>query len=43
MGWKTLDDIAARDGVTTPVFISTLHSLFCKIDGQNLKKTNRIY
>ncbi len=24
--WKTLDDIAARDGVSTPVFISTLHS-----------------
>jgi len=24
--WATLDDIAARDGVTTPIFISTLHS-----------------
>lgn len=24
--WETLDQIAARDGVTTPVFISTLHS-----------------
>lgn len=24
--WATLDEIAARDGVTTPVFISTLHS-----------------
>lgn len=24
--WTTLDEIAARDGVTTPVFISTLHS-----------------
>ncbi|SHG66955.1 ribbon-helix-helix domain-containing protein [Marivita hallyeonensis] len=24
--WRTLDDIAARDGVTTPIFISTLHS-----------------
>lgn len=24
--WTTLDEIAARDGVTTPMFISTLHS-----------------
>ncbi len=24
--WATLDEIAERDGVTTPVFISTLHS-----------------
>lgn len=24
--WATLDEIAARDGVTTPCFISTLHS-----------------
>lgn len=24
--WQTLDDIAARDGVTTPISISTLHS-----------------
>ena len=24
--WATLDDIAARDGVSTPMFISTLHS-----------------
>jgi predicted DNA-binding ribbon-helix-helix protein len=24
--WQTLDDIAARDGVSTPSFISTLHS-----------------
>ena len=24
--WEALDEIAARDGVTTPVFISTLHS-----------------
>lgn len=24
--WQTLDQIAARDGVSTPVFISTLHS-----------------
>ncbi len=24
--WATLDEIAARDGVTTPCFISTLHT-----------------
>ncbi|MEO9572962.1 MAG: ribbon-helix-helix domain-containing protein [Roseobacter sp.] len=24
--WATLDDIALRDGVTTPFFISTLHA-----------------
>lgn len=24
--WETLDEIAARDGVTTPSFISTLHA-----------------
>ncbi len=24
--WATLDEIAARDGVSTPMFISTLHS-----------------
>lgn len=24
--WATLDEIATRDGVTTPMFISTLHS-----------------
>ena len=24
--WATLDNIAKRDGVTTPIFISTLHS-----------------
>ena len=24
--WATLDDIADRDGVTTPLFISTLHA-----------------
>jgi predicted DNA-binding ribbon-helix-helix protein len=24
--WATLDEIAAREGVTTPMFISTLHS-----------------
>lgn len=24
--WATLDEIARRDGVTTPCFISTLHS-----------------
>ncbi|WP_299964032.1 ribbon-helix-helix domain-containing protein [uncultured Roseobacter sp.] len=24
--WETLDELAGRDGVTTPVFISTLHA-----------------
>ena len=32
--WATLDDIAARDGVTTPVFISTLHSEVLERRGQ---------
>lgn len=32
--WETLDEIAARDGVSTPSFISTLHSEVLERNGE---------
>ncbi|PTX55480.1 putative DNA-binding ribbon-helix-helix protein [Litoreibacter ponti] len=32
--WDTLDQIAARDGVSTPMFISTLHSEVLELRGE---------
>ena len=32
--WNTLDEIASRDGVTTPVFISTLHAEVLECQGE---------
>ena len=32
--WATLDQIAARDGVSTPVFISTLHAEVLELQGE---------
>lgn len=32
--WEKLDEIAARDGMTTPTFISTLHSEVLEIRGE---------
>lgn len=32
--WATLDEIASRDGVTTPVFISTLHAEVLERQGE---------
>ncbi|POF30869.1 ribbon-helix-helix domain-containing protein [Roseibium marinum] len=32
--WQILDQIAATEGVTTPVFISTLHSEVLQLSGE---------
>ncbi len=32
--WNVIDQIAANDGVTTPVFISTLHSEVLELRGE---------
>ncbi|MEM9549959.1 MAG: ribbon-helix-helix domain-containing protein [Pseudomonadota bacterium] len=32
--WQVIDQIAENDGVTTPVFISTLHSEVLEIQGE---------
>lgn len=32
--WDVLDQIADRDGVTTPIFISTLHSEVLELRGE---------
>lgn len=32
--WDVLDQIAARDGVSTPMFISTLHSEVLELRGE---------
>lgn len=32
--WKILDEIAAREGVSTPIFISTLHSEVLELRGE---------
>ncbi|KEP69422.1 ribbon-helix-helix domain-containing protein [Thioclava sp. BHET1] len=32
--WDILDEIAARDGVSTPTFISTLHSEVLELRGE---------
>ena len=32
--WEILDQIAARDGVTTPCFISTLHAEVLELRGE---------
>ncbi|MEL6170894.1 MAG: ribbon-helix-helix domain-containing protein [Pseudomonadota bacterium] len=32
--WDILDEIAANDGVTTPAFISTLHSEVLELSGE---------
>ena len=32
--WNILDQIAARDGVSTPVFISTLHAEVLELRGE---------
>ncbi|UYP67583.1 ribbon-helix-helix domain-containing protein [Thalassobacter stenotrophicus] len=38
--WATLDEIAARDGVTTAVFISTLHSEVLERRGEPMNFTS---
>lgn len=32
--WDILDEMAARDGLTTPVFISTLHAEVLELSGE---------
>ena len=32
--WRTLDEIAARDGVSTPMFIATLHAEVLEVRGE---------
>ena len=32
--WEILDEMAARDGLTTPVFVSTLHAEVLELRGE---------
>lgn len=38
--WAILDELAAREGMTTPCFISTLHSEVLQLSGEPLNFTS---